>query len=918
LGQGLLIWTFSVNLDRMRGCLEFGRARWACVVVLSAVSALAADAGPRLDLIDADWFRSCARPVVPALPTEDVRWVLTCKLSEFEEVIDKKENSVEDPALRLLVARVLHEQLLRLRASFFVREGGASDEIVIPFVPGATPSPGEPIEPEAAGLGPAESPETAFAGAASSFEDRIAKWLAPLLNSQKPQSLLLHEAAHLQLQTLVDSGDLDEAVKILKDGASELLREGSSRRAVLRLMLDGVRAHPNQAGLANEWLAAELRKIRSPVVNGRSAEDLRYWIRSLELEPRPRTRAARESVLETLRALWVAYPLEEDQKTIRDLARALGLSQVFIAPGLRQLNVGEILVRARAQLDSVDGKGALATIRMALRVPDSAFQGEDLWEALNLHIRILRLADERPQIPAVLNSYIRKGNFLDIPKKRDDRSAYFKRLYQIARWQWSYDTPERAMQTLDRLISLNITNATTFQMGEAYYIRARIMEQRDDKTLSRIYLDESIQHLEKAGMGFGELMSDLVWRRFFNEYDQAYATGNFEGLVPLLESLKKNIPWKDDASRWHHWKGQALLLNKKKDEAIASFRDAYKLDSFSYYGVMSGLKLVELGEEPKDWILSKARRFWESPDDWDEPSWDKYFSVRSGKTLSPESRDMARIWFLTRIGDAKSANRYLSGMEREAYARIGSRKHPEGARRRFVRDIAWLRIAAGDRIGSLRMGEILRSAFPETVEPEDLAYLYPLPFRPLIERESKARKIDFWFVISLIRQESAFNPSARSIANALGLMQVIPPVAKIEAERIGLAGFKTEDLYNPDVAVKVGTAHLQDLHAHFGGSWICATAGYNAGRPPVYKWLEYYTNPNPMAFIERISFQETRNYVRLILRNYINYARIYGDEPVKIGNLVRMPELIPGREVGSLGTPVSVDGVVVESGAGTN
>src|SRR5690606_31871655 len=154
-------------------------------------------------------------------------------------------------------------------------------------------------------------------------------------------------------------------------------------------------------------------------------------------------------------------------------------------------------------------------------------------------------------------------------------------------------------------------------------------------------------------------------------------------------------------------------------------------------------------------------------------------------------------------------------MECEAYARVGSRKHSESARRRFVRDVAWLRIAAGDRIGSLRMGEILRSAFPNSVEPEDLAYLYPLPFRRIIEREAKARNIDFWFVISLIRQESAFNPNARSIANALGLMQVIPPVAKMEAERIGLADFKTEDLYNPDIAIRVGTAHLQDLHAHF-------------------------------------------------------------------------------------------------------
>jgi len=84
---------------------------------------------------------------------------------------------------------------------------------------------------------------------------------------------------------------------------------------------------------------------------------------------------------------------------------------------------------------------------------------------------------------------------------------------------------------------------------------------------------------------------------------------------------------------------------------------------------------------------------------------------------------------------------------------------------------------------------------------------------------------------------------------------------------------------------------------NFESSWICSIAAYNAGSPPVEKWLEFYNNDLPLSFVERIPFLETRNYVKSILRNYINYHRIYGVTKLDLTQILKMPKSLPGSPV---------------------
>lgn len=139
------------------------------------------------------------------------------------------------------------------------------------------------------------------------------------------------------------------------------------------------------------------------------------------------------------------------------------------------------------------------------------------------------------------------------------------------------------------------------------------------------------------------------------------------------------------------------------------------------------------------------------------------------------------------------------------------------------------------------------------------------------------------FMLSIARQESNFDPAARSGPGARGLMQLMPGTAQIVARRLGVS-YSAELLQEPSYNLRLGGAYLGGLVDAFGGSYVLAAAGYNAGpgRPP--QWIAFCGDPrgglsDPVDFIECIPFSETRNYVMRTLETTSVYrARLKGGE----------------------------------------
>ncbi|MCM2282993.1 MAG: lytic transglycosylase domain-containing protein, partial [Bdellovibrionaceae bacterium] len=184
--------------------------------------------------------------------------------------------------------------------------------------------------------------------------------------------------------------------------------------------------------------------------------------------------------------------------------------------------------------------------------------------------------------------------------------------------------------------------------------------------------------------------------------------------------------------------------------------------------------------------------------------------------------------------------------------------------------LAALMHRAGSALPKFRILTSLFQDAPRLVSRPTLELLFPKWYFDIVR--TKAKDIDPLLVLSLIRQESAFNERAHSTAGARGLMQVMPATAR------SIAAVRKNRLWDPNTNVEVGTKYLAHRLERYNGDVELTLAAYNAGFSRVDRWMKRYPLENKLLFVDLIPFRETREYVSSILRNYFWYTQLYGDE----------------------------------------
>ncbi len=164
---------------------------------------------------------------------------------------------------------------------------------------------------------------------------------------------------------------------------------------------------------------------------------------------------------------------------------------------------------------------------------------------------------------------------------------------------------------------------------------------------------------------------------------------------------------------------------------------------------------------------------------------------------------------------------------------------------------------------------------PEEMTPEEWDIFYPLMNWQDIKIWAERRNLDPYQIAGLIRQESVFNPRAKSGANAYGLMQLVIPTAGAMARKYspGNTGIYAETLYNPALNIELGTAYMREQLDKYGRLEYMAAA-YNAGPGRVVTWKA--SLPLDIdEWVEAIPFKETKGYVQGVTRNMLQYRRLY-------------------------------------------
>jgi soluble lytic murein transglycosylase len=157
--------------------------------------------------------------------------------------------------------------------------------------------------------------------------------------------------------------------------------------------------------------------------------------------------------------------------------------------------------------------------------------------------------------------------------------------------------------------------------------------------------------------------------------------------------------------------------------------------------------------------------------------------------------------------------------------------------------------------------------------------LFPFPFQKYILDSSKENQLNPLLTVSLIRQESSFEPKIDSSVGAAGLMQLMPDTAQWIAEQMK---FEKYEIEQPEDNIKIGTGYLAYLHKTYKDNSLLTVASYNAGGQNVTKWVEKHSLKDPDILVKNIPFPETKDYVESVFGNYWNYQRIYNPEVSKL------------------------------------
>ncbi len=172
----------------------------------------------------------------------------------------------------------------------------------------------------------------------------------------------------------------------------------------------------------------------------------------------------------------------------------------------------------------------------------------------------------------------------------------------------------------------------------------------------------------------------------------------------------------------------------------------------------------------------------------------------------------------------------------------------------------------------------MASAFrenPSLISRPTLEILYPTQFLEYVPAVQS--HLDRFFTLSIIRQESAFDPNAASPARAMGLMQLQLPTARNYDKRVSI-----QQLWEPETNIRIGSKYINRLVESERGSIELALAAYNAGPGRIRQWKARYPITNRLLFIDLLPARETREYVSSILRNYFWYIKLYSpNEPIR-------------------------------------
>lgn len=338
------------------------------------------------------------------------------------------------------------------------------------------------------------------------------------------------------------------------------------------------------------------------------------------------------------------------------------------------------------------------------------------------------------------------------------------------------------------------------------------------------------------------LVEKIRWNLAWNLRRQKQWTASSEQLVRLqgLRNLSAHT-----LTKYIYWQARNLMENKSTEpKGHEKLHRIIALDPYGFYAALAHRSLGQKFTAPADTIYNESDflALFKKTEDYQTFNW--YASV--GET------EIAQQFLQNRLGRK-------SGWSSKNWAQYLKLLQSSGNYLTFFKTFHSLKISLQKEISKLNP-----------------SLLFPTPYLDDVKKAATRHQVPPALIYSIMKQESGFDPRARSFADAFGLMQLIPQVAEKAAE--GFTQYKkVHDLYRPRVNIHLGAKTLRDLFQSFNGQFILSVASYNASAIAVRGWVQSRFKSDPIEFIEDIPYAETKGYVKLVMRNYISYRRFLKD-----------------------------------------
>ena len=377
-------------------------------------------------------------------------------------------------------------------------------------------------------------------------------------------------------------------------------------------------------------------------------------------------------------------------------------------------------------------------------------------------------------------------------------------------------------QASDLYYQIHVQYPSSPLAAEGLYNAARLYQINDNTDRAVKIYDELIRSYPKST--FAE---DGAWYLGWIYYRRGMyreALGTFSAFTDSSSTF--------NASNARYWKARTLEKQGRKDEAQAEYMALAALTTPTYHTYMAQKKTGH------------------------RPSYANMNPNSISLSASANSRKEKTL-LLIRLGMLEEAGLETEKMQEEA-----------STQEEFVL-VSLLYSKVDDYYNSIKVAQGIGLPQANTLS-------FPRGYKDIVGPYARKYGVDELIVYSIIREESRFQKDVVSPADAVGLMQLIPPTARAVARQIGISGFTVDMLTIPRVNIEMGIYYFKQVLDEFNGDVELALASYNAGPHRAADWKVRFYGLEKDEFIEEVPFRETRNYIRRILRSYGAYKAIYG------------------------------------------